>query len=143
PCSLRVRAQAEARGIQFYDSVDFIDRFLLDRLAIQPEPGRVAVHTTCSVQKQGIEASFQRVLNAVVPQWVQPEGMACCGFAGDKGFSQPELNASSLRHLAGSVGDCLYGISTSRTCEIGLSQHSGLTYFSLFEVLDRQSVHPD
>ncbi len=139
PCSLRVRADAQARGIQFYDSVDFIDRFLLDRLVIQPETGRVAVHTTCSVQKQGIEASFQRVLNAVAPHWVQPEGMACCGFAGDKGFSQPELNASSLRHLAESVSDCLYGISTSRTCEIGLSQHSGLTYFSLFEVLDRQS----
>jgi D-lactate dehydrogenase len=140
PCSARVRADAEARGIQFYDSVDFIDRFLLDRLLIQPEADRVAVHTTCSVQKQGIEASFQRVLNTLTPHWVQPEGMACCGFAGDKGFSRPELNASSLRHLATAVADCRYGISTSRTCEIGLSQHSGLTYFSLFEVLDRQSA---
>lgn len=140
PCSLRVREQAQARGIQFYDGVEFIDRFLLDRLSIQPDAEPVAVHTTCSVQKQGVEPSFHRVLNVVTPLWFQPAGMACCGFAGDKGFSRPELNASSLRHLKTSVADCHYGISTSRTCEIGLSQHSGLTYYSLFEVLDRQSA---
>ena len=139
PCSLRVRKEAEARGIQFYDSVDFIDRFLLDRLSIQPEQQPVAVHMTCSVQRQGIEGSFKRVLNKVTPDWRQPEGMACCGFAGDKGFTKPELNQSSLKHLAEEVSGCAYGISTSRTCEVGLSSSSGLTYFSLFEVLDNVS----
>lgn len=139
PCSLRVREAASERGIQFYDSVDFIDRFLLDRLSITPDPQRVAVHTTCSVQRQGIAPSLARVLDRLTPDWVQPEGMACCGFAGDKGFTQPELNASALRGLATAVDGCAYGISTSRTCEIGLSRHSGLTYLSLFEVLDRLS----
>lgn len=137
PCGLRVRQQAQARGIQFYDSADFIDRFLLDRLEIDPEPERVAVHTTCSVQRQGIEGSFRRVLNTITPNWHQPEGMNCCGFAGDKGFTRPELNQASLKHLAAEVRDCSYGISTSRTCEVGLSRNSGLTYYSLFEVLDR------
>ncbi|WP_232819332.1 FAD-binding and (Fe-S)-binding domain-containing protein [Saccharospirillum mangrovi] len=140
PCSLRVREAASDRGIQFYDSVDFIDRFLLDRLAIQPDPQRVAVHTTCSVQRQGIAPSLARVLDKLTPDWIQPDGMACCGFAGDKGFTQPELNASALRGLDNAVSGCAYGISTSRTCEIGLSRHSGLTYYSLFEVLDRLST---
>lgn len=139
PCSLRVREAAGERGIQFYDSVDFIDRFLLDRLLIKPDPQRVAVHTTCSVQRQGIAPSLGRVLDRLTPQWMQPDGMACCGFAGDKGFTQPELNAAALRGLEQSVADCAYGVSTSRTCEIGLSRHSGLTYYSLFEVLDRLS----
>lgn len=137
PCSLRIREQAKARGIQFYDSVDFVDRFLLDRLPIEPETRKVAVHTTCSVQRQGLEPSLKRVLDRVTPQWTQPEGMACCGFAGDKGFTLPELNASALKHLPEAIEGCVYGISTSRTCEIGLSRHSGLTYISLFEVLDR------
>ncbi|WP_189612506.1 FAD-binding and (Fe-S)-binding domain-containing protein [Saccharospirillum salsuginis] len=140
PCSLRVRKEAEARGIQFYDSADFIDRFLLDRLDIDPEQEKVAVHTTCSVQRQGIEGSFQRVLGRITPNWQQPEGMNCCGFAGDKGFTRPELNQSSLKHLAREVKGCSYGISTSRTCEVGLSRSSGLTYVSLFEVLDKVST---
>jgi D-lactate dehydrogenase len=140
PCSLRIRDQAKARGIALYDSVDFIDRFLLDRLPIAPERQKVAVHTTCSVQRQGLEPSLKRVLDRLTPQWVQPEGMACCGFAGDKGFTLPELNAAALKHLPEATVGCAYGISTSRTCEIGLSRHSGLTYFSLFEVLERCSV---
>ncbi|EAR10135.1 FAD-binding and (Fe-S)-binding domain-containing protein [Reinekea blandensis] len=139
PCSLQVREEAEKRGIHLYDSSAFIDRFLLSRLEFEPEPLPVAVHVTCSTQKQGLERSLLRVLDKVAPNWTRPEGIYCCGFAGDKGFTQPELNASALKSLAGQVKDCRYGISTSRTCEIGLSRHSGLTYYSLFEVVDRCS----
>jgi D-lactate dehydrogenase len=139
PCSLQLRDQARQRGIQLYDSSEFIDKFLLNRLHIDPVTDRVAVHVTCSAQKQGLENSVQRVVKRLAPNWMQPEGMACCGFAGDKGFTQPELNASALKTLAPQVSDCAFGVSTSRTCEIGLSKHSGLTYYSLFEVLDKQS----
>lgn len=139
PCSLQLRKLAEQRGIKIYDSSDFIDHFLLDRLDIVPDHRPVAVHVTCSTQKQGIENSLVRVVSRLAPNWVKPDGISCCGFAGDKGFTQPELNQSALRTLANDVKDCAYGISTSRTCEIGLSQQSGLTYYSLFEVLDRQS----
>lgn len=139
PCSLQLRKRAEQRGIHIYDSSDFIDRFLLDRLSIVPDHRPVAVHVTCSTQKQGVENSLMRVVGRLAPNWVKPEGISCCGFAGDKGFTQPELNQSALKTLAADVKDCAYGISTSRTCEIGLSQQSGLTYYSLFEVLDRQS----
>jgi D-lactate dehydrogenase len=139
PCALQLKDAAAKRGLHLYDSSEFIDRFLLNRLHILPEQKPVAVHTTCSTQKQGIEKSFQRVLDRVAPNWTQPVDMHCCGFAGDKGFTKPELNASALKGLAVEVRDCEFGISTSRTCEIGLSKHSGLTYYSLFEVLDRCS----
>lgn len=140
PCSLQVREEAQKRGIHLYDSSEFIDRFLLSRLDITPEPLPVAVHVTCSTQKQNLERSLLRVLDRIAPNWTRPEGIDCCGFAGDKGFTQPELNASALQTLATQVRDCRYGISTSRTCEIGLSRHSGLTYYSLFEVVDRCSA---
>jgi D-lactate dehydrogenase len=139
PCALQLKLAAQQRGIHLYDSSEFIDRFLLSRLSVQPETKPVAVHVTCSTQKQGIEQSMKRVLDKVAPQWMAPDGIYCCGFAGDKGFLLPELNASALKSLPLQVADCAYGISTSRTCEIGLSRHSGLTYYSLFEVLDRQS----
>ncbi len=139
PCALQLKESARKRGLHLYDSSEFIDRFLLNRLTVQPESAKVAVHLTCSTQKQGIEASVIRVLNKLAPNWVRPEDIGCCGFAGDKGFTQPELNVSALSGLAVKVKDCDYGISTSRTCEIGLSRQSGLVYYSLFEVLDRHS----
>ena len=57
--------------------------------------------------------------------------------AGDKGFVRPEMNAYALRSLAPAVKDCTAGYSTSRTCEIGLSVHSGVTYRSVAGLVDR------
>jgi D-lactate dehydrogenase len=73
--------------------------------------------------------------NVVVPQDIH-----CCGFAGDKGFQLPELNAAALAPLQAQVSSCQGGYSTSRTCEIGLSAHSGLIYQSLLQLLDQQSI---
>jgi D-lactate dehydrogenase len=67
---------------------------------------------------------------------VIPEGIHCCGFAGDKGFTTPELNAHSLRTLKDAVQYCSEGISTSRTCEIGLT-HGGIDYHGLVYLVDR------
>ena len=68
-----------------------------------------------------------------------PEGIYCCGFAGDKGFTVPELNQHALRNLASQVEGCQQGFSSSRTCEIGLSSYSGLSYQHLVYLLDKVS----
>ncbi len=60
--------------------------------------------------------------------------------AGDRGFQYPELNASALKHLRAAVQPyCDTGYSNSRTCEIGLSLHSGLYYKSIVYLVDRCS----
>jgi D-lactate dehydrogenase len=64
--------------------------------------------------------------------------VGCCGFAGDRGFSHPELNAAALAPLAAALpAGCREGFSASRTCEIGLSLHSGIPYRSLAVLVDR------
>ena len=71
----------------------------------------------------------------------------CCGFAGDRGFTYPELNTHGLRHLReqidgradGSGKPCVAGYATSRTCEIGLSRNSGVTFRSILYLLDEVS----
>jgi D-lactate dehydrogenase len=69
-----------------------------------------------------------------------PERVKCCGFAGDRGFTVPELNAVALADLRPAVkGRCHSGYSNSRTCEIGLSLHSGLYYKSILYLVDRCS----
>ena len=69
-----------------------------------------------------------------------PDHVGCCGFAGDRGFNYPELNASALQHLrAGVAGKCTAGYSTSRTCEIGLSEMGGIPYQSILYLVERCS----
>jgi D-lactate dehydrogenase len=66
---------------------------------------------------------------------VPPTG--CCGFAGDRGLTVPELNAGALAGLRAEVAGCEAGYSNSRGCEIGLSQHGGINYESILYLVDR------
>eukprot|EP00882_Tetradesmus_deserticola_P005358 GHRQ01005638.1.p3 GENE.GHRQ01005638.1~~GHRQ01005638.1.p3 ORF type:complete len:103 (+),score=34.20 GHRQ01005638.1:2-310(+) len=58
--------------------------------------------------------------------------------AGDRGLRFPELTASACQHLdlPSSVTD---GYSTSRTCEIGVSNAAGLHFRSILFLLDEAS----
>ncbi|NVK72008.1 MAG: FAD-linked oxidase, partial [Oceanospirillaceae bacterium] len=47
------------------------------------------------------------------------------------------LNASALKTLAKAVEGCEVGYSNSRTCEIGLSEHSGIEYQSIVYLVDQ------
>lgn len=58
----------------------------------------------------------------------------CCGMAGDRGMRYPELTGASLQHL--NVSGCSDGYSTSRTCEMSLSNHSGINFRGLVYLVD-------
>ncbi|PAV25294.1 4Fe-4S ferredoxin [Tamilnaduibacter salinus] len=139
PCTLQLQDAAREARIRLYDPVRFIHEYLLDRLAIEPEDTPIAVHATCSTQHLGEASGLIDIARRCSNNVVVPEGIHCCGFAGDKGFTTPELNEHALRTLPAQVQGCREGISTSRTCEIGLSGHSGLDYHSIVYLLDRVS----
>ena len=67
-----------------------------------------------------------------------PTQVGCCGFAGDKGFTHPELNSWGLRKLKPQIeaAGVRYGYSNSRTCEIGLTDNSGVPYKSIAYLVD-------
>lgn len=139
PCVYRMRKVMDTR-LRIYEPVEFIRDFLLDNLTIAPAPDPVAVHITCSSRKMGLEAAFHDVAGALAEETVFPEEITCCGWAGDRGFNFPELTASALARLKPSLqGRYASGYSNSRTCEIGLSQHSGIYYKSIFYLVDRCS----
>ncbi len=138
PCSLTLQQQLDPR-ISLYDSIDFIAQFVLPKLSIKPISEPVALHLTCSAAQLGQSKTLARIASACTTELVIPEGISCCGFAGDKGFVLPELTASALSGLAQQVSKCSRGVSSSRTCEIGLSQHSGIDYQHLIYLLDHCS----
>jgi len=139
PCTLRLVQDLADERLQVYDPVKFIRTQLLDKLDFVPQDAPIAVHVTCSTQHLGEAQALIDIARRCAKEVVVPEGIHCCGFAGDKGFTTPELNAHSLRSLKDAVQICEEGISTSRTCEIGLSQHGGIDYHGLVYLVNRAS----
>jgi D-lactate dehydrogenase len=142
PCAYRMKglvaaATGAAAKLAIHDPVEGLAKLLLPRLAVAKVPGPVALHVTCSATKAGLAPVYQAVAAACAEQVVVPAGVGCCGFAGDRGFTHPELNASALAALPGAVAGCAEGFSSSRTCEIGLSLHAGFPYRSLAVLVDR------
>ena len=139
PCLYRMKKTLDPR-LALLDPVEFTLTHLMDRLEVAPLDATIAYHHTCSSVKMGLEAKAMALAKACAREVVVPDLVGCCGFAGDRGFSYPELNASALQHLrAGVAGRCSTGYSTSRTCEIGLSAHSGIHYKSILYLVDRCS----
>jgi D-lactate dehydrogenase len=140
PCTLRLVQDLGETRLDLYDPVRFIRTHLVDKLNFTPQTAPIAVHVTCSTQHLGESQALIDIARLCSTDVVIPEGIHCCGFAGDKGFTTPELNAHSLRTLKDAVQHCSEGISTSRTCEIGLSQHGGIDYHGLVYLVDRVST---
>ena len=137
PCTLSLLQEGADPRLDVYDPVRFIREHLLQRLDFTPQQAPIAVHVTCSTQHLGEAEGLIDIVRRCTNEVVVPEGIHCCAFAGDKGFSTPELNAHALRNLKDAVQYCGEGISTSRTCEIGLSQHGGIDYHGLVYLVDR------
>jgi D-lactate dehydrogenase len=136
PCLYRMR-QTMDRRLTLYEPVEFIHDFLLDNLTLKKVNEKVAVHLTCSLEKMGMAAKLLAVARRCAAEVVVPEKVGCCGFAGDRGFTYPELNAAALAELPSQVSACTSGYSNSRTCEIGLSFHSGIQYKSIVYLVER------
>ncbi|HVP68562.1 MAG TPA: FAD-binding and (Fe-S)-binding domain-containing protein [Anaeromyxobacteraceae bacterium] len=136
PCLYRMR-KVFSSGLQLLEPVEFVHGHLMDKLHFEKRPGAVAIHVTCSSTKMGLADKFRAVAEACAEGVVVPPRVGCCGFAGDRGFSHPELNASALAELRSGVAGCGEGFSNSRTCEIGLSVHGGIPYRSILFLVDR------
>lgn len=139
PCTMRLQEAAGAAGLTIREPAAFIQQEALPRLTIHRKAERVALHVTCSSTRMGLGPAMVALANACADAVVLPASVTCCGFAGDKGFSTPELNASALQDLKREVAGCSRGFSNSRTCEIGLAEHSGLSYQSVLYLVDEVS----
>lgn len=131
PCLHRMKKCITS--VKLYDSAEFIWLFLKDRLVFHPAADPVALHITCSSRLMKIDKMILDLARLCSSDVLVPEGIGCCGFAGDKGFNTPELNAYGLRRLRDQVQakGIHTGYSNSRTCEIGLQTNSGIPYRSI------------
>lgn len=134
PCLHRMRNKI--KGLKLYEPAEFIWTFLRQRLHFHKLPTAVAIHVTCTTRQMGLADTLVKVAGLCADKVVVPEGVGCCGFAGDKGMTNPELNAYALRKLKEQVKDIEVGYSNSRTCEIGLQHNSGIPYCSIIYLVN-------
>ena len=137
PCLHRMRATIQK--MKLYEPAEFIYTFLRDKLEFTPTNRPVAVHITCSMRKMGLSNTLISLAGLCSTQVLVPEKVGCCGFAGDKGFTRPELNTYALRKLRPQLekAGISIGYSNSRTCEIGLATNTGIPYVSIAYLVDQ------
>ena len=136
PCLYRMKEKI--KKMHLYDSAEFVWKKMRDRLEFKQCDTPIAIHLTCSTRKMGIEEAVIGLAKLCSSKVLLPEGVGCCGYAGDKGMTHPELNAYALRKLRSQIeaNGIEVGYSNSRTCEIGLATNSGVPYRSIIYLVN-------
>ena len=131
PCLHRMRKVM--KKMKLYEPAEFIMTYLKDRLDFHPIDRPIALHLTCSTREMGVADDLVALAKLCSTRVYLPEGVGCCGFAGDRGFTYPELNRYGLRKLRPQIEEhhIEVGYSNSRTCEIGLESNTGIPYMSI------------
>jgi len=131
PCLHRMRKCITR--MRLYEPVEFIWEFLRDRLEFTPIDRHIALHFTCSTREMGLVDKMTSLARLCSDNVFLPEGVGCCGFAGDRGWTHPEVNSWALRKLRKQLEDSHIemGYSNSRTCEVGLESNGGIPYQSI------------
>lgn len=136
PCFYTFHEGYTNQDIHIYDPIEFMLKFVMPKLQVKNPHEEVVVFPVCSVKKIGMEENLEKLAEMCAKKVIKVE-TNCCGFAGDRGFTFPELNAHGQRHLEEQIPpSCNEGYSTSRTCEIGMSEYSHVDFKSIFYLID-------
>jgi len=125
--------------LEILDSIAWAHDRLLPRLEIPARVGAATVHPTCATRHAGLASRLRSLARDLAEDVYVAPSATCCGFAGDRGISHPELTAAAtapqVEELAGRSFDA--HLSSNRTCEIGLTRATGEPYESVVCLLER------
>ncbi|WP_317045654.1 hypothetical protein [Balneicella halophila] len=135
PCLYTMKENMQD-SLHVYEPAEFILEYLKDELKFTPIQETVSIFPVCSSKKMEVDTLLVELGELCAKDVIVPE-TNCCGFAGDRGFTHPELNAHGLRNLKEQIFDNTQrAYATSRTCEIGLSKHSEINHESIVYLVD-------
>jgi D-lactate dehydrogenase len=126
--------------MEVVDSVAWALR-LLPNLEVAQKVESATAHPTCATRRLGLAHSLKALSEALADEVYIAPSATCCGFAGDRGITHPELTASATHpqaeELAGRHFDAY--LSSNRTCEIAMTRATGQPYESPVILLERLS----
>jgi D-lactate dehydrogenase len=125
-------------ALQILDSVAWAHDRLLSALEVGRKVGSATVHPTCATRQLGLAPRLRSLAAALAEDVHVAPSATCCGFAGDRGFSHPELTAAATADQVSELGGREFDahLSSNRTCEIGLSRATGEPYESYLFLLE-------
>lgn len=119
------------------DSAEFLVAEILPHLTVTRPLDVVAVHHNCSAQRLNEQKQTEALAGACAREIAVLNSVTCCGYAGDKGMYQPELNAHALRFAKNDIPqNCRIGVSTVATCAAGLSDNLGIPFVPLASLVE-------
>jgi D-lactate dehydrogenase len=124
--------------IEVVDSVAWAHDRLLPKLEVSRRVGSATVHPTCATRHMGLATRLRALAAALADDVFVAPSATCCGFAGDRGISHPELTAAATADQAAELSGRSFDahLSSNRTCEIGLSRATGAEYESFVFLLE-------
>lgn len=121
------------------DSIDYLLDYVAPAVTITKKKTEVVLHPVCSLQKMtGMYTRFIQLAELFAKKVEVPLHAGCCGMAGDRGFLFPELTHSATLPEATEVRKKEYDgyYSSSKTCEMNLSEAIGKNYESIVYLID-------
>ena len=131
---------AERLGrLEILDSVAWAHDRLLPWLEVSEKVGSATVHPTCATRHMGLAHRLESLVGALATDVYVAPSATCCGFAGDRGISHPELTESATAPQAAELDARHFDarLSSNRTCEIGMERATGEPYESVLILLER------
>jgi D-lactate dehydrogenase len=124
--------------VEIVDSVAWAHDRLLPELEVSRRVGSATVHPTCATRLMGLAPRLRALAGALADDVFVAPSATCCGFAGDRGISHPELTAAATAPQAAELAGRSFDahLSSNRTCEIGLSRATGERYESFVFLLE-------
>lgn len=128
-------------GLKIYDLPIFIREILAPRLEITPISENIAIYAMCALKKHKEDAAISDIAKLCTTGKIATNpALFCCGFAGNKGFFTPELNANSLKWSGfWEAKDTTRGFGSSSTCEIGLNDKTPFVWRHIAYLVDEVS----
>jgi D-lactate dehydrogenase len=126
-------------ALEILDSVAWAHDRLLPALTVPDRIGAATVHPTCATRRLGLVPKLTALASALAEDVYVPPSATCCGFAGDRGISHPELTTAATAPLAAELADRHFDahLCSNRTCEIALERATGEPYESVVQLFER------
>ncbi|MGN6663451.1 MAG: FAD-binding and (Fe-S)-binding domain-containing protein [Solirubrobacterales bacterium] len=126
--------------LEIVDSVAWALR-LMPKLELSGKVVSATVHPTCATRRLGLAGPLRALAEALAEEVFVAPSATCCGFAGDRGITHPELTASATRPQAEELDGRRFDayLASNRTCEIAMTRATGAPYESPLILLERLS----
>ncbi len=127
PCTQFMRQ--DSSDLTILDSVQFIQQ-IKNQLEIEQSAEPIFVHPVCSSQKMGTGHDLTNLANMCSKSVETTLEPFCCGTGGDRSIRFPELPQNAVNQLMDKLNSPK-GVSSSRTCELGLQESTGVAFSSI------------